>query len=832
MNDDQPEQSTSERAIQDFDDQHQKHGHMNDDSGAPSESQKQQDCMLYTVVHNAAATVCNNTYFTSNVHTKMTYDNVSDRKCLVKHNHNDEQTGYARTKTTDSMLECRNSFDFPVHERGKMADERSHACMRSNELCARHRNNCDAGDCCLSGHSVLDECDSGRSLDRASDMMQAAAQEVAALHCFDDASNPCDDMENYFRINAHLLDDDTDASTVRETGNTDCIEEHSSSAVEDSKVGNGNKSIRAKDDENCTATLENTSSDSGGCSCNLEETVESVSNGESCDSCRKFSHELDVVLCDRNCPNDLDAERPNDGNRGAHRNVPDMYRAFVGVADNLQEQMTDLGFEDEFPDAVPRYQNVATSQNSDSGAEHDDFIDVDTSKRVYADFDSISCGSNSVESSSSNDDLCLNVAVDANIGSSSSTAVHYSHSDDTPEAPTPDAYSSAVSCILDEHCGCDTGEFAERPSRLPGLVKSSGLNTRGVPSTESESTGQSESSCYLTLSSSSSLHSPLCVDCDHAIGVATTRSSVDMPQGTAENVAHQRRPDQRPLADTLTENELAECHEGAESSDRRNNASGTLPMQTRHCPCRRRDGTAEKTTPRPWPTKAPQQFVRSFSADTISSYAQAGHMTARTMLGGEPCRSDARNNLNVDRENICNHDREDMFNVSRQTSTSSDQDDSNLQPSEDRATRRRRCPHFKDSVVETPPADTHNDREQRRNDCGVDRRPRSTQSSCIECAHGKENETESRTCVYCNIHSPDPDFQHHARGRMRESCSDTDLTFSATAPHARVDAIRQLSLDGPDIPRLQVVYREQMITNGHQRHASSCCDEEIKNNLQ
>ena len=818
--DDQPGQRSCERASQDVD-EGPRHGDMNDDSRAPPESQKQQDCMLYTVVHKAADTVCDDSCFTSNVHTEMTYDD-GERKCLV--NYNDEHT---RMSTTDSIVECRNSLDFPTQERGKMACERSQACVRSDERGARHRNNCDAGDCRSFGRSALDECDSGRRVEHASDSSQTAAHGGAASHRFDDASNPCDDMENYFRINAHLLDDDdADTSTGRETGNTlGCNEEHSTSAVDNCNVGNGNKSVRAKDDENGIASgasmLANTSSDSGGCCCNLEETVESASNGESCDSCRKFSHELDVVLCDRNCPNDLDAERPNDVNRGAHRNVQDSYPAFVGVADNLQEQMTDLGFEDEFPDAVPQYQNVATSQNSDSGAEHDDFIDVDISKHVYADFDSISCGSNSVHSSSSNEDLSLNAAVDSNIGNSSSTAVHYSHSDDRPETPTPDAYSTAVSSILDAHCGCDSGEFAERPSRLPGLVKSSGIDTRGVPSTESDSTSQSESSCYLTLSSSSSLHSPLCVDCDHAIGVATSGLSVNIPQGgVVENIARQRGTDQLPLDDTSVEREQA-CH--AESSDRRNRTSGTLPMQTRHCPCRRRDGTAKKIT---WPTKVPQQFVRSFSADTISSYAQAGHMTARTMLGGEPCRSDARNNLNVDRENICNHDREDMFNVSRQTST--DQDEDNVHPAEDSASRRRRCPHFKDSVVEPPHGD---DREERRNDCGVDRRHH-TQDSCIECAHGKESETESRSCVYCNIHSPDPDFQHHARGRMRESCSDTDLTFSATAPHARVDATRQLSLDRPDIPRLQVVYREQMITNGHQRHTSSCCDEEIKNNLQ
>ena len=878
-------------------------------------------------------------------------------------------------------MEFINNLHFPdsKKQQKKMAGDKNEGCAQNDEVAHTQRQqNCDVKDYRLSDCSTLSKHLSDQRLICGTDTNQTVQGPATSCPSGDIepattrpsvTSRPSDDMENYFRINAHLLDNDTDSSMFRETGNTcSYAEKCSSGTVPNSTVGNlavvnGSKSTYAKDeipisDENyiacSTSTLGNTSIDSEGCSCNIGDTVECLSNDEGCDSCRRFSHELDVVLLDggRNSPNDLDVEQPSRGSRGSHRNVQDSRGSHHNVndsqgssrnmndsrgshrnvqnawldftGDNLQEQMCDLGFEDEFPDIVSRYQNVDTSQNSDSGDEHEDFIEVDISKPFYADFDSTSCGSHSMQSSSSNDELCLTAAVGVP-GATSTTAIHYSHSEDTPEKTSPGAQSSTVGCNTDEVCECGDSELVERPRRLSvlgepvlgepvlggsalgepvlggsvlggsildgsalgrsalggsvlggsalggsalggsvlngsalggfvlggsalgesvlgGSVLGGASGTCNVSSTRSDSTSHSESS-YLTLSSSSSIHSPFCVDCDNLFGVATSSSSIYTPPGS-ENPAREGETEQYELDDTLMDHDQAARHVGHMFPDQHNLKSReTVNTERRYCQCLKPDGVAMKGTVHSQQTQAPQQFVRSFSADAISSaitsHSLAG--TAGAVLRGEAGRT-ATNNLNVDRQNTCNHDREDMFNVSRQTSTSScDQDENNIQQQEDRASRRRRCPHFKDSVTDPLPMGVYEDcsaGEQRRSvsaqGSAVDQHKQNTLTRGSECTSSKENDTELRGCVYCNVHWPDPDFRHHARSRMRERCRDTDVTFSGSIVAARsgVDDTRRLSLDELDVPKLQVFYCDQVMTNGHQRHIKSGCDEEIENNLQ
>ena len=57
------------------------HGDVNEESKAPPGSHKQQDCMLYTVIHKAADALCSNTYFRNNLYTSMAYGNST--KCLT-----------------------------------------------------------------------------------------------------------------------------------------------------------------------------------------------------------------------------------------------------------------------------------------------------------------------------------------------------------------------------------------------------------------------------------------------------------------------------------------------------------------------------------------------------------------------------------------------------------------------------------------------------------------------------------------------------------------------------------------------------------------------------
>ena len=798
------------------------HGDLKEGSKTPSESHKQQDCILYTVVHKAAEAICSKPAFRNNLHTNMAFGNSTKRKCLSNDNEQTETEGKVTGK--DSSLQFRNNLHFPTlkkQQENKPGDRNQDCVWRTEYGDIQRQQNCDARSCHLSG------CSTRGKLDRVVNTSQTSVSEPIASHS-------SDDMENYFRVNAHLLDHNTDHSVLTETGNTSSYaEKHSDGTAPSSNVANGDttRDETSTDEENCivcsTTTLADTSTDSGGCNCNVGETDESVPNNESCENCRRFSHELDVVQLSggRDCPNDLDVEQPTRGSRGSHRNVQDAWLDPVG--DNLHEQMCDLGFEDEFPEAIPQYQNVDASHNSDSGEEHEDFIEVDISKPFYADFDSISCGSNSVHSSSSNDELCLNAAVGPQGAVSSTTAIHYSHSDDSPEKTTA-AYSGRVDFTPGQLCEREDSQSVERPRRLSGLAKAAGAELCNALSIGSDSTSQSESS-YLTLSSPSSLHSPFCVDCDNIFGVATAPvppSSLTTPADAVSGNLAQGDSDRQQLDDTLVEHGP---HVRNTSRDQ-HHLDCTDGVR---CQCRRPDDATTKRSVHE--RQAPQQFVRSFSADTICSHALAGH---RSMLSGELCSRNATNNLNVDRQNICNHDREDLFNVSRQTSTSScDQEENNLQQLEDRATRRRRCPHFKDSVTDGLPPSAYEDCNATEGwrDAGAHGSDHHRQSprDGNECGYGKDNDTELRSCLYCNVHWPDPDFRQPVRSRMRESCSDTDVTFSGgvVAPHIDSDGGRLRSLDEPTVPRLQVFYCDQM-TNGHQPHQRASSDEEIKNNLQ